>query len=1109
MSAHLLVDSCPQLLSLLPFVDRPSPSLCILILFSAQNMLLQKDSPSLDSSPFQLKSPRLYWEDRATLSPPVDSENSPVRSLSPEVTRRRSSLERLKSASRVKNSSMYAKENKNNYDPSSSPMIERPLSNRPWGGHLQNNVFARNDSIRKENSPFKSPEKPANRRSESTNDIPIISPSKIPAPQPAMTRDDLSASPRRDAPISPIRSSLAASSRFSPSAFDPENGSWSDEDDDDLRASTPRAQPRHAKSVTFQNSPPEINEYEEQTPEPSSLASGSREGSYDSYDDEEDDSFDHSDTAGNEDSFDASLEDTDKTPVVLPEDWRHMSPESARMDLVNDFDDVFEERGRGSPAPTATPVKGQRPPAFRTDSAASGASDGSDFRPLPPIPGFASPRRGRNESPRGLAMAAERASSLQRGLPTPPRAASVSKDEILRMREATMNLEDRMGLMALQESLAEVHKSRTASGGLAPPAELTEKSASHDEIAVHEEEIHDQDSDSEYLDDLPDYDAPSISRESILRNVKSNRFDDYDEYAEDQSTLSSPDRDYADLANLDPDVPIPSRENSTNFGADVMIKQEDDSLMDLDAIPAIMADDDHERQSSVIHYEVEHPEDDESHYDDESRYSSPMSDAFEQDNSVDDGTPRASEQPAVEEAFSTPLEESKQMEHSDDRSLPLLGLGTDDYDFGLKEYITPSPPASSHGEKKEEPEMASQLQESSNSIVNPPELFRPTSNSEAELPRTPVEEPELDFDDGDSFDSAIRDSITEEMLPVEDIPERRATIKTQGKLKARPSGNRADLQAMIQQRRQVSVEVPSIPDQFRVASLSASEASETDYMDTELDAEEGACDMDGEAASQADDSSEGTQADSFVEKEKRRQSRKQLKLDLDLPVDSLDNNTGLGLGLMEEFDRVMEAQKVVVPPNPYHSSAGMRIAMQHGGSTQGNSVASIPSVPHFSPHTRTDTNGRFRTQKGYLMRQNTKVVIASNRNVSNESQMSQRPMSPPQSPSMEAKPSTRGTRSAGNSPRKSSGGEKWLTAEPWNGKTRRKSTRKSAGRRSNVGVASPVLAQESALGTVDEMMTTDEVDENAERGRLFVKVVGVKDLDLPLPRSTYHLHDFT
>jgi hypothetical protein len=128
-------------------------------------------------------------------------------------------------------------------------------------------------------------------------------------------------------------------------------------------------------------------------------------------------------------------------------------------------------------------------------------------------------------------------------------------------------------------------------------------------------------------------------------------------------------------------------------------------------------------------------------------------------------------------------------------------------------------------------------------------------------------------------------------------------------------------------------------------------------------------------------------------------------------------------------------------------------------------------------------------QKGYLMRQNTKVIVASNRNFSDESQ---RKISP------NSTNASRGARSS----RKSSAGEKFLTTEPWNGKTRRKSSRRSSGRKSlATGPAPPLPGHESSLGVVDEYMTTDETGDGEERGRLFVKVVGVKELDLPLPRS--------
>lgn len=59
-----------------------------------------------------------------------------------------------------------------------------------------------------------------------------------------------------------------------------------------------------------------------------------------------------------------------------------------------------------------------------------------------------------------------------------------------------------------------------------------------------------------------------------------------------------------------------------------------------------------------------------------------------------------------------------------------------------------------------------------------------------------------------------------------------------------------------------------------------------------------------------------------------------------------------------------------------------------------------------------------------------------------------------------------------------------------------------------MGPAPPLPGQHSnvasGLGSVAEDVATpatEEFEEGEERGRLFVKVVGVKDLDLPLPRG--------
>lgn len=1031
-------------------------------------MITSKDSSPFDSSPLQQqRSPRMFWEDRTSPSR-FGSENSPERpkrSASPTGTssHRRSSIENLKKASRVKNSTMYARETKHNYDPSSSPVIERPLSNRGWGGNFQNNVFTRFDSLRKENNPLKSP----------TDTDP--SPSKIPGPSPGPSAINASApsSPRRDTP-SPTKSSLTSNGRFAGS-LESDQSHWP-EDQDDGRVATPRAQPRHAKSVTFETAPPEINEYEQQTPEPSSIASGSREGSYDS-DEYEDNSFERASSV-DEDSFDASLEDTDKTPVVLPEDWRHMSPDVARSHLANDYDDVFDDDDETPERHASNSINEQRPSSSRSESANSDA----EARPLPPLPGVPSFRRERVDSG-GLAAAAERASSIQRSLPSPPRPASVSKDEILRMREANMSMEDRMNLLKLQTSLADVQKSQDTE----EHAEEEAKFAQEDAAAASEH------SDAED-DDLAGFDfAPSISRESILRNVKSQKYAQFDSDLQEESMVSFADRDYRELANLDPDVPIPSRETSTQFDAGVgaHIKEEaDNSYLDLSAVPSFHSDsdepkaDDYDRHSVIHHAGYD---EDSQVEDDESRYSSPMSVLInEQPEDRQDMHAQDDQETSMQdEAFATPLGNPQSTEESSSMGLPLSFLGNDDFDFGLKDYITPTPPASSGTQEQ-----------SNKSVLEPPVVLEPSFTTEARYGREGSTESDHTIGH-ESFGSVIHGSMIDMSPPPEEapiIPERKATIKTQGKLKTRPSGTPADLEAMRAQRRHVSHEVPPIPDQYRSEapaqadeqvssdedevedgdeeeshssdSLSETEmtgqASQQDETDGEHDAEKS---MQGDTNLDKDiQRTEGADSDILHEQvEQRRQSRN-MKLDLDFPLESFDND--MGLGMDAEFDRVIEAQKV--------GSGTVHRSLKH----------MLTSI-----------------QKGYLMRQNTKVIVASNRNFSDESQR-------PLSPNGQANPST--TSKSKRTPRKSSAGEKYLTTEPWNGKTRRKSSRRSSGRKSNIGGPAPPLpGHESSLGKVDEYLTTDETNDGEERGRLFVKVVGVKELDLPLPRSKIlHLKHF-
>ncbi|OCL13248.1 DUF1709-domain-containing protein [Glonium stellatum] len=988
-----------------------------------KKMMLTRDSSPFDSSPFN-NSPRLFWKERDPTSPGrFGSENDFDRdhTLSPK----RSSIENLKKASRVKNSSMFAREQKNEYDPTSVPVVERPLAaGRPLSVQVQGNAFGGRglDGLRKQNEDFK-----GHRRGESLSKIPLLSPSKplakasVASPQSSSpAREQASASPSKEQASpskeqpSPTKSSLSSNGRFSAigQAYDPESSIWS-EDEDQFKHQTPRPLRRHAKSVTFDAAPPTINEYEMVTPDPSSVASGSREGSFDSGD-EFDESFDRGSSMDRDDSFDASLEDTDKTPVVLPEDWRHMSPEVANTSLADTFEDPFDGR-EISPTPNAGPNGAATADARR----ASGTSDG-ESRPLPPLPGMqSSSNRSKRDSSVGLSATAERVSSAQRSLPLPPRAAGVSKSDILNMRDPSMSLEDRLRLMGLEDRNTDTPTQESHNESFS-----TLKSAKKElglGIQVHEDSVDDVD-----MSELEDYKAPRISRESILRRVKSRNFDEYDyDYS---SHTSSPERSYGDLADLDPDVPIPSREGSSNFDTevpDITAKGESDGDSVVDAYsmaemyspersPSRM--DDYDQETSVIHHRL----DEESEEDDDASQYSTQPVEEEEDQQKSNSTTESDGPPTPKpEAYLAPKPESKEEIEQKHSNLPDFGsfLGDDEFNLKLESYMSPS--------------TANVPKPSSNKPTLPTEavhelLPRPsTPEEQLRLPKFPGQGFDEEEEPG-TPDSVIRHPVIEP--PERDspaVPEPIATIKAPGAgLKTRASLAPSDTASMAAARRQVSGEhPPPIPER------SPNRLSMSLEISNGSDVESG------------EENSDGSNKENL----KRRESN---RMKLDIPVSGISDD--LSFGLDKEFDRVIEAQK-----------------------------------------------------KGYLMRQNTKVVVASSRQFSDEQ--------PPMSPTGEGPtPAAKGTRSAGSSPRKGSAERKpaWTT-EPWNGKVRRKSVRQASGgpRRAANGPAPPLPGQESnvqaGLSTVVEgqQMAGEDPDDGTERGRLFVKVVGVKDLDMPLPRT--------
>ncbi|PVI06344.1 DUF1709-domain-containing protein [Periconia macrospinosa] len=908
----------------------------------SKKVYLTKESSPFDSSPFP-NSPRLFWKEQ-TVSPKTrfgsenenDSELSPSQTLSPK----RGSIENLKKASRVKNSSMFAREQKFEYDPSSVQAPNRPLAaGRPLSTQIQGNAYGGSglNGLRQQNG-----EQRSHRRGESLTKIPTLSPSKsspskIPMPTSA-TSSPYEASTPPPGRSSPSKSSLVSPSRFSTNEQNGDSSIWSD--DDALKHQTPRPLRRHAKSVTFDAAPPIINEYEMVTPDPSSIASGSREGSFES--DEEDLSFDH------DDSFDASLEDTDKTPVVLPEDWRHMSPDRADTSLIDAHDDVFDDRDK-------SPFHG------------SVASDG-ESRPLPPLPAMqAFEDRRRRDSSIGLTAAAERASG-RRSLPQPPQAVGFSKADLLNMREGSMSLEDRLRLMNFDDE-------RDTS----TPTQESHSKKLELGVEVEVAEVEDV-TESDINDDGPK--TPRISRESILRKVKSRTFDEEREstsYHYDAG--SSPERSYGDLADLDPDVPIPSRECSSNFDENPA-PSEADSVLDAysfaettEMYSEMSPYHDDNNDESVIHHTI----DEESQEEDEiSQYSPQPEEQPTSQSTIDTSGP-----PTPTQDNLSPNGEDKEVQKPD------MFASFDEKDMDL----TLDPLKNSFQTALSPLDTAPKI-DAMRQFLQRPETPEMEDNAVAEEPGTP--------------DSVIRHPVSVSPAPSDSdassIPEVEATIKgAGGRLKTRPSLIPGDVD-MAATRRQVSGEhPPPVPDRSPKRQSLTVDISSIEEEDSQT---------------------------SFSPKDN-------LMLNLNIGDESND----LSFGLDKEFDNIIEAQK-----------------------------------------------------KGYLMRQNTKLVVASNRQFSDE-----------KAPSADGT-KDKTSKSAASDSRKTSAERKpaWTT-EPWNGKVRRRSIRTtSESRRAAAsGPVPPMPGQESAAAAGLDSVTEqgDEFEDGQERGRVFVKVVGVKDLDLPLPKT--------
>jgi hypothetical protein len=1004
-------------------------------------MFKSDESSPYEASPFNTSqpasSPRLFWQGRDPSPVRGSLENrSPFSNASPSPTKR-SSIENLKKASRVKNSSIFSLEEKFQYDPA-KPTI---LDGRPLKGQ---------ESPRKENfAPVAVCTETKEEHTDVTTTTTLYSQVTVPPLSPSRNN------------LSPAKSSLSkkAGAGNRRSGFDPETGIWSDDEDSIKKIPEGRGLHRRGKSVTFDQAPPQVNEYEMTTPDPS-VASSLREGSYDSMEDDEEVSFERGSSFDREDSFDASLEDTDKTPVVLPEDWRFMTPDNANTNLCDPEDDVFDDE-YGSPAPTAQPnASAYRP----QQSSITSIDSNGQARPLPPLPPMPASSSEHRDS---LSGTLERISNTQRTLPSPPQAANISKNEIRRMSGSNFSLEDRLRLMMLNDSeqKSEAEKQRERRMRRAGSKDTSPvRAAGHHSLELS---IDEGAPGPALFNDTNT--APRISRHSILRSLRSEQ-DLNDSYVTEEA--SNPTSSLPRPLPLDPDVPIPSLEDPTqhvsqyNETTQVIIKEEEVEENELYSIPDLYSrqaqDDDMESDYSQVSM-------------------APSADAHA------DGadTPRATS-PARE-----PVKKSLPHERM---SLPdFMDFGETSSFLDLGTYMTPPTEQERDDFEKALPQLPNQeLKKEEFQTPEPaalralplrpqtPELQAPSFMTEVE-PGTP--------------DSVIRHHIPRSPLP--EVPEAEATIKAPGSvMKARPSFNPAEAEEMAFTRRQVSA---TIAPSFERSSLATAEPQDSYVTASEVP----------------------------INTETSRVKRKSSLVQLEIPRDQSDE--GLGFGLEKEFDRVVEAQKVQFElslQRLYHPFIRRFPSAQLPGLDTAVTL-SLNNTPHPKPcgaralpgdrpargHVYPIDRIHFANrspdrQRGYLMRQNTKVVVASERHTSEETKRDAPPFST-------TDPST-GLEVQAHAVAYRKISQPTWTAEPWNPKSRRRSIR-TAGEDSHKkkkpadGPAPPLPGQASNvqhdLGAVaEDEIAEDEAEDfedGAERGRLFVKVVGVKDLDLPLPKREH------
>ncbi|KAI5306655.1 hypothetical protein KEM56_007752 [Ascosphaera pollenicola] len=895
-------------------------------------------------------------------------------------------------------------------------------------------------------------------------------------------------------------------------------GAWSDSARDNSE--------RLTKTVTFDDAPPQVNEYEMATPAPSSTTSSLHDGEYDS-DEFEEESFERGSSVDIDDSFDASLEDTEKTPVVLPDDWRFMHDHHDEEEEEEEEEDEDDSTEMGDDSLT------EHEDSQLMHSTASSHLDSMDAsaerRPLPMPPSSSSS-----------------ASPISRPLPSQvdghaEQRASLTANDMQKVDARELSsLEERLELLRIRESAeaikeAQRQRERRLRRGGFKQAETLDKENKRPSSSRSGQSVGSEKPSYTKVDPLVPPVQFHVSKDSALKEIRAPRPGEGDSAMEFASMNSE-----SELIP-DPDTPLPSveHEGSGNIEIehqyhihDIEEEEEDQGvdegeedihhLADQRAIRDVRgpSPDDHP------HDQVQHAQEEESIAHDGLSTDAIPSPAHHAINEAPmrphqqfsgDFTPGDSGL-AIDSQYSESLVTDHIGDHYDDRANPVAKEAYDDY--AIDGRHTPE----------------SQIdQEDADSEGTPESVIR-----------HPIPESAYGDDTEDSFYYGDEyDEFSFEYSPEpEDVPEYIATVRApDGHYKIRPSLTSADVQTMAAKRREISVSAsfdgrqmqdagheyeyeedpndvtPTLEDdrthdQLEVEAVKAIEEEEAHERDQQIqrDAEylheeqeeheqqhieqgddqhhkdvedrevideqydqhledrhedhqqhQRDLDQQDQERGQFEDNEEVDEHEEqehpeFAEDEqdrgKDRSSRPSL-VKLDVPVST--DNEDLSLGISEEFERLMKVRR----KEEEAALEELRRSQQEQQDAQ----------PKLSP---IGTNGRPK----YLMRQATKVVVASSR------------------PSLDQ--NTRRKDNIAAKHRRSS--QFTWTTEPWtSNKGRRQSLRNSgvgSKRRSLNAQTHQNPGQNGVDGSIEE-----EFADGEERGRLFVKVIGVKDLELPLPRG--------